>query len=250
MVIFDIIILFFSQIIIYRKEMPNFFPQQAMKSKDFKKQNATKDYVKQYIDRNTDLSHGFVDQAETNASYDSAHMLNSTGGVLCVLAGHENIINHYSLRGYFKNPANAGSVICRLIVFQWKIDNGQTPPTDQLILDNATAVNAVLGDILSKDLRSYKRRMNLLADRTFVLGEANSVEGEELKMFNINISGKKLIHVRSSDSNDGIGNIFALALSNVAEASTLITLLTRISSDSRVEPTLRDRNNFHLIQLS
>lgn len=185
-----------------------------------------KRYVKKAVNRVREVEETIVTNASENASFDqtgfSAFDLTSSA---ITDAGDKLEILSIKGRILLNNPASAGTVFVRVVILQWYKDNECEAPTKSLVLSTTnTAVDVYRP--FNQDAIDNSSRFKVLSDKTYKLGEATSVEGNEKKIIPYLITQKRLgrKYIKANSSSGGFNNVYMLAWSDVAEASTPPTI--------------------------
>lgn len=212
---------------------PRKFPQRRQP----KVSVATKKYVTRKLNTVRDVSEVVNAIAATAMAFDATGeaMLPLTLGASVTANDKPEIL---SLRAQYRlvNPASAGTVYCRLILFQW-YDNSDVAPAKDDILNNAQDTAADVTSVLLQNFIDNSVKVKILSDRYVKLGEATSVEGNEQKVIKYNITQKMLGRkfIKSSAASEGFNHIYLMGISTVADASSPPTIIGQALTRVRYE---------------
>lgn len=187
----------------------------------------TKRYVKRAINRVREIEESLVvDVAENTASDATGEaVFDLTAGPITDASDKLEIV---SVKGMFRllNPASAGTVNVRVVIFQWYIDDNVDVPAKDDIIQTA---EDNLRDVI-KPLHIHNQdnsvKFKVLFDRLYKLGEATSVEGNEKKVVRFLITPKKLgrKYILGTAPSVGKNKIYMMSWSDVADASSPPTI--------------------------
>ncbi len=195
------------------------------------KRNATRSYVKGAINRLRTIMHDVTPTAAQNASRDvgGEAIINLTP-LNEVDTGEKGELFNVMINYHLVNAASAGTALVRLVVLQWFPDTGSQNPTKALVLEGATgAVSDMIRphNIASGGLSLKDKKFKIIRDFVVRLGEATSVEGNEQSIGRIFVTQKQLPRkwlIATAADGVGFNNVFLMAFSQVADASTPPTI--------------------------
>lgn len=186
---------------------------------------SVKSYVNRRISANKEIQEVTQTTAAANAAYDAINLVELSG--LAATATPQTKHETVRIRGKIQiaNPASAGSVFVRIVMFQWYADNNVEVPNYADIFGSAAAATSVLS-WLEPDTFDNRVKGKLISDRVYRLGEAASVEGQEQRIIPFNITQKQLgrKYVLGTGSAKGFNKVYIMAVSNIADASSPPTL--------------------------
>lgn len=211
----------------YRVNRANYLrARQAERSRKMVTQ-PVRTYVKRTINKVRNMQENvIVDVAENTASDATGEAVFDLSALAISTANDKLEIS--SVQGIFRilNPASAGTVFVRVVIFQWYIDdNVDVPAKDDIIQGAEDNLRDVLKPLhVANQDNSVK--FKVLFDKLYKLGEATSVEGNEKKAVKFLITPKKLgrKYMLGTGSAVGKNKIYMMSWSDVADASTPPTI--------------------------
>lgn len=183
-----------------------------------------KQYVKKAVDRRFENYQSYQDAGPTASAYDSAFIEEINAGVS---EGDKAEIKNIKINMLLTNPASAGTAVVRLIFFQWYNDNENSVPVIGDIFNTALSASYNVTRHLEENTFNNRVKGKLIKDMTVSLGEATSVEGNEIKTRKLLITQKMLgrKYIIGTNSTTNYKNaVYCLAISNVANASSPPTI--------------------------
>lgn len=191
-----------------------------------------KQYVKRQIDGRFENQFKNLSEGPTAAAYDSVFLEELSTGEP---EGEKIELKSIKSRMLFKNPASAGAVHCRVVIFQWYQDNEVSVPAVADIIEGAP-LSANLNVINPLEHLTFNNRAKakLIKDFTLTLGEATATDGSDQKLRSLLITpkmlGRKYQHSTGSTTYKK-NAIYVMVFSSVASASSppTVTMYSQIN---------------------
>lgn len=174
-------------------------------------------YVKRMITAAKQDIDSYVDVAFENAAYDT-ESINQITSFTAIIAGSKKRLKKLECRYQLKATAAAGGTWVRVIFFQWFGDNNVDVPTLENIVRSTADQYSVIDAYNDDSDNLYK----VLQDRTHLLGENTGLDGRDIAIGKFNMYSSRFPHkyVEGTASDKGMNNVYCLAFSNIANAST------------------------------
>ncbi len=198
---------------------------------------ATKTYVRRAISSSKELLENHIENVAENAAYDGGaiHELDAftTGAGT---AGDKIEIVSAMVRMIFANPASAGAVFVRVIVFQWYQDSANQAPTEAELIQGSLDAQSVLAplDFLTVD---NVNRVKIIKDFVVRLGEATSTDGADKAYRQLLIGSHNLgrKYIQATGAASGRNKLYMCVISDVADASSPPTVVSQSSFKYKME---------------